>query len=177
MFAVILPAAGTGSRFGGDKLLADLAGKSVLQRSVRLFTQRADVSHIVVVTSADRIETYSAHLGAEGERVAWVEGGAQRWQSVLNGLRYLAGVFAALPEDKRPGYVGVHDAARPLCLQGVIDRAFGAAVVHGGGLPCVPEPATLKRGSSGVGAEKMVVEMRQSCVIAGVADGLFCRTN
>lgn len=138
-FAVILPAAGSGTRFGGDKLLVDLCGQSVLQRSVRLFTSRADVTHVVVVTAAARMEAYRDHLGTDASKVALVAGGAQRWQSVLNGLRHLA----TLPD--MPAWVGIHDAARPLCPKEVIDAAFAATVKHGAGLPCVAEPATLKR--------------------------------
>jgi len=138
-FAVILPAAGAGSRFGGDKLLADLAGQSVLQRSLRLFTARPDVTHIVLVTAPKRIAPYRAHLAADAQRLAFVPGGTQRWQSVLNGLRHLA----TLPD--MPAYVAIHDAARPLCPQQVIDDAFHSTALHGAGLPCVAEPATLKR--------------------------------
>ena len=147
-FAVILPAAGSGSRFGGDKLLVDLAGQSVLRRSVRLFTSRADVSHIVLVTTAERMAPYREHLAGEARRVAFVAGGAQRWQSVLNGLRHLAGLADV------PAFVGIHDAARPLCPKEVIDEAFASTVAQGAGLPCVAEPATLKRR----GAEGCVVE-------------------
>jgi len=143
-FAVILPAAGTGTRFGGDKLLVDLCGLTVLQRSVRLFTRRQDVTHVVVVTGQDRLAAYREHLSREiqeagANRVEIVLGGAQRWQSVLNGLKHLAG----LPD--MPAWVGIHDAARPLCPTEVIDEAFAATVKHGAGLPCIPEPATLKR--------------------------------
>jgi 2-C-methyl-D-erythritol 4-phosphate cytidylyltransferase len=147
-FAVILPAAGSGTRFGGDKLLVDIGGRSVLQRSVRLFTQRADVALVVVVTGAERIAAYREHLGEDGGKVAFVVGGAQRWQSVMNGLKYVAGLADA------PAFVGVHDAARPLCPQEVIDEAFASTVKHGAGLPCVAEAATLKRrGSDGCVAE------------------------
>jgi len=147
-FAVILPAAGAGSRFGGDKLLAGLAGQSVLQRSLRLFTSRPDVTHIVLVTAPERIAPYRAHLLADSPRVAFVPGGAQRWQSVLHGLRHLT----TLPD--MPAYVAIHDAARPLCPQQVIDDAFRSTVAHGAGLPCLPEPATLKRR----GADGLVIE-------------------
>ena len=147
-FAVILPAAGAGSRFGGDKLLSDLAGRSVLQRSVRLFTSRAEVTHLVVVTGKERIAAYREHLKEESGRVDFVIGGAQRWQSVLHGLRHLA----TLPD--MPAWVGIHDAARPLCPKEVIDEAFASTVAHGAGLPCLAEPATLKRR----GADGLVIE-------------------
>jgi len=147
-FAVILPAAGTGNRFGsGDKLLVDLAGRSVLQRSVDLFASRQDLSHVLVVTAPDRIPAYRNHLLPNlatplAAKLAFVPGGQHRWQSVLNGLRHLASLPAA------PEFVAIHDAARPLCPQFVIDDAFRTTRERGGvgaALPCVPEPATLKR--------------------------------
>lgn len=161
-FGVVIPAAGTGHRFsagggggagGGDKLLVDLAGRSVLQRSLGLFAGRADVGRIVIVTGPERIEPYREHVlpaleAQAAEKVEIVVGGQHRWQSVLNGLRHLAGGKLV------PEFVGIHDAARPLCPQAVIDAAFRSTVDHGAGLPCVPEPATLKRR----GADGNVVE-------------------
>jgi len=143
-FAVILPAAGSGTRFGGgNKLLTDIGGKSVLQRSVGLFASRADVGIIAIVTAAERFDSYQEHLlGAkviEQERLAFIEGGRERWESVLFGLRVLAG------RKDVPRFVAVHDAARPLTPAEVIEEAFRVTVERGAALPCVPEPATLKR--------------------------------
>jgi 2-C-methyl-D-erythritol 4-phosphate cytidylyltransferase len=156
-FGVVIPAAGTGTRFGGgDKLLVDLNGRSVLQRSVGLFAGREDVTQIVVVTGGERVEVYRAHLAGvllprEAVKVAFVVGGQQRWQSVLNGLRHLAEGAAG---REVPACVAIHDAARPLCPPEVIGEAFAAAAAYGAGLPCVLEPATLKRrGADGNVAE------------------------
>ncbi len=141
-FGVILPAAGTGTRFGGgDKLLASVGGRSVLQRSVALFAGRADVSEIVIVTATERFGVYREHLAEAVKNVAFVPGGRERWESVLNGLTHLAGGGLKPP----PEFVAIHDAARPLCPVAVIDEAFTAAAQTGGALPCVAEPATLKR--------------------------------
>ncbi len=141
-FALVLPAAGSGSRFGpADKLLVDLAGRSVLQRAVGLFAGHPAVGWLVVMTSRDRLEAYRDHLAgvAQGVPLLMVEGGQERYQSVMHGLRALVAVAEA------PRYVAVHDAARPLTPRSVIDAAFAAARSHGAALPCLPEPATLKR--------------------------------
>ncbi len=52
-FAVILPAAGTSSRFGADKLNQTLAGKSVIHRSIAAFFDRSDVELIVIAHSSE----------------------------------------------------------------------------------------------------------------------------
>ncbi len=154
-FAVLLPAAGSGSRFqkeagtppgGGtapDKLLADLAGRSVLQRAVSLFANRPDVPLIAIITSPHRFDAYEEHLLTSNtlprNRLTFVEGGRERWESVLFGLRHLAG------RSNPPQFVAIHDAARPLTPLAVIDEAFRTTVEKGAALPAIPEPATLKR--------------------------------
>ncbi len=108
-FAVILPAAGSGTRFGesggaGDKLMVDIRGQSVLQRSVGAFARRADVSLIVIVTSPERFEVYREHLSEMGgERLVFVPGGRERWESVLFGLRALAGLDGKEGGGRRRG--------------------------------------------------------------------------
>lgn len=151
-FAVVLPAAGSGKRFGGgDKLLADLGGCSVLQRAVGLFARRPEVAQIVLVTGRERLEAYQEHLMPSIKKwkslaeLKLVEGGRERWESVLLGLRAVR---------KGIAYVAVHDAARPLTPQTVIDAAFAGAVSVGGSVPCLAEPATLKR----VGTDQRVSE-------------------
>ena len=147
-FAVLLPAAGSGARFqkeGGhpDKLLADIAGRSVLQRAVSLFATRPDVSLIAIITSPHRFDAYEEHLLTSNtlprERLTFVEGGRERWESVLFGLRHLAG------RNSPPHFVAIHDAARPITPPSVVDEAFRTAVEKGAALPAIPEPATLKR--------------------------------
>ena len=146
-FALILPAAGSGTRFGaGDKLLVSLAGRSVLQRSVALFADRDDIAQIVIPTAPDRFDAYRELLASciVPGRLTFVPGGSERWQSVHNGLR---AVHAKIP------FVAIHDAARPLTPQSVIDAAFQGAVATGGSVPVVLEPATLKR----IGPDEKVV--------------------
>lgn len=142
-FAVVIPAAGSGTRFGGgDKLLAGVCGRNVLQRSVGLFARRADVAQVVVVTAATRFAAYRDFLESviAADRLTLVEGGKERWQSVINGLA------AVRPEIT---FVAVHDAARPLTPVEVIDAAFRGAVAVGGAVPVLVEPATLKRVAPG----------------------------
>ncbi len=138
-FTVILPAAGNSTRFAaGDKLLVDIAGLTVLQRAVRLFTRRADVAAIIVATGEDRRDVYREHLQSVlyGKPLHVLSGGAERWESV----------YKALSSGKvETPYAAVHDAARPITPAEVIDGAFAGAILHGAALPVLAEPATLKR--------------------------------
>ena len=65
--AAILVAAGSSSRMDGqDKLLAELGGMTVLERSALAFEQNDRISELVVVTRADRLDEISKLLDARG---------------------------------------------------------------------------------------------------------------
>jgi 2-C-methyl-D-erythritol 4-phosphate cytidylyltransferase len=138
-FAIILPAAGRSIRFGGNrgKLLEILAGEPVLRHSVRAFLRRSDVGQLIIAAPTDDVSMLSDALGAEARdpRIHFCRGGGCRAESVRNALREV------LPEL---GWVAVHDAARPLVSQEVIDRTFAAAREHGAAVPAMPVALTIK---------------------------------
>ena len=138
-FAIILPAAGRSVRFGGarGKLLESLAGEPVVRHAVRAFLRRDDVGSVVVATAADDASLLTEALGSEANdpRLQFCGGGDNRAQSVRNALN-------AVPAEIR--WVAVHDAARPLVSQEVIDRAFAAARQHGAAAPALPVALTIK---------------------------------
>ena len=139
-FAIILPAAGRSVRFGGarGKLLELLAGEPVLRHSARAFLSRADVAEIIIAAPQDDFSTLLEALGAEGRdpRVRFCRGGENRAQSVRNALTEVS------PDLD---WVAVHDAARPLVSQELIDRTFAAARQHGAAVPALPVALTIKQ--------------------------------
>ena len=140
VFAVILPAAGRSSRFGGKekKPYVNLDNTAVWLRTANLFANRADVVQTILVISPDDRELvlrrYSANLMFLGVKV--VDGGAERFQSVANALAELK------PEAD---FVAVHDAVRPCAPAALIDAVFAAAVKHGAAVPGLAVADTLKR--------------------------------
>lgn len=113
---VIVVAAGSGSRFGGAKQYAPLAGRRVVDWSIDAARSVAD-GVVLVVAPADAGE-------AEPAVDVVVAGGASRSESVRNGL-------AAVPADA--GVVLVHDGARPLAshalFRSVVDAVLAGAQV------------------------------------------------
>ena len=126
--AIVL-AAGKGSRMNSDvpKQYLTLLGKPVLFYSLQAF-EKSDVDEIILVTGSGEQEYCKKEIVEKYHfnKVAHiVEGGAERYHSVHHGL--LA--------TKNVDYVMIHDGARPLISEEVINKAIetvketGACVV------------------------------------------------
>lgn len=134
----IIVAGGSGLRFGSRKQFADLAGRSVLQRSV---DAAATVSAgLVIVVPEDSVDT--TNVEAEGVNLVVVAGGSSRAESVRAGL-------AAVADDART--VLVHDAARPLASPALF-RSVVAAVADGAKavVPGISVADTIRNRTGGV---------------------------
>ena len=141
--AAVIVAGGSGSRFGGDKMMADLGGMPVLVRSMLAFERSAAVRAIVVSARADMTEQVK-DLGrkyAVSKLTAVVPGGDTRAKSCL------AGVLAVPPEAE---LIAIHDGARPLVPEAVITDALWTAYRHTAALPAVPVRDTVKVAAAGV---------------------------
>lgn len=140
-FAVIIPAAGRSSRFGGmeKKPFVSLDGRPVWQRAAEPFWSRDDVERVYVVISPDdRADFLRRFQGliAFVEKIKLVDGGAERFESVANAL-------ALVPPDVP--LVAVHDAVRPLVTSALITEVVRAAEEHGAAMPATPVADTLKQ--------------------------------
>jgi 2-C-methyl-D-erythritol 4-phosphate cytidylyltransferase len=139
---VILPAAGTSSRFGGDrnKLVQILCDKPVIVHALGVFLARSDVRQVIIAAGDDSDVARQHHPAwlelLRDPRVRRVPGGATRAHSVLQALRAI---------DDQVQWVAVHDAARPLISQELIDRTLELAMQHGAAVPALPVALTIKR--------------------------------
>lgn len=116
----IIVAGGSSARFGKDKLNEQLFGKSVLQHSVDVFTNIADM--VIVV-------------GQQVDGTLFAEGGETRFQSVANGIK-------ALPNNAS-GVVAIHDGARPFITREFVERLYVEAEKYGSAVPCLQETDTV----------------------------------
>lgn len=133
--AVVIPAGGAGRRMGRTrKPFLELDGVPLLERSLEPFLARRDVRWVVVAVPVDIASAPPAWL-IRDDRVVVVAGGAERTDSVRNGLR-------AVPDEA--DVVVVHDAARPLVSGEIIERCIDAAVRGGSVIAAVPVVDTLK---------------------------------
>ena len=130
-FAAVLPAGGLGKRMGGNipKQLMVLGGKPVYRYSLETFLKMDEIAEVVMAVPADWKDHFEKEIfdsersGKFADLIARkmkiVVGGAERWQSVENGVN-------ALTSDAE--YVLVHDVARPFVSEEIIREANAQAV-------------------------------------------------
>jgi 2-C-methyl-D-erythritol 4-phosphate cytidylyltransferase len=136
-FALIVPAAGSGSRSGSSmpKQYVPLLGVPMLRHTLERFHRFAACLEIVVAIDAEfRSEAEQCVEGLD--RVMLTEGGTERQHSIANAIARLR---------SHASIVLVHDAARPCVSHQLIERVVQAAAEHGAVLPVMPINDTVKQ--------------------------------
>ncbi len=139
----LVPAAGSGARFGAEvpKQYLPLAGQPVLHHTLTALLACKRIEQVWVVLPPGDAWWSAGRWPELGQRVEPLFcGGASRAQSVANGLAALAPLVAA--DD----WVLVHDAARPCVTEQSLEslcRELADDPV--GGLLAMPVADTLKR--------------------------------
>ena len=140
----IVPAAGSGQRFGGatPKQYADLMGQPMLLVTLGRLLRHPQIAGAVVALAADDAHWPGIDRLCD-KPLRTVIGGASRAESVKRALAALPGSVAA--ED----LVVIHDAARPLLAPGDLTRVLERAAQHPvGAVLGVRLADTLKRVAS-----------------------------
>lgn len=137
---IIIPAAGSGQRFGGGlpKQYRLLGGIPVIVRTVAALLAACEHSPVVVAVDV-RWASYAKRLFADvglAERVAIINGGSTRQESVSNALEHPAAGDAEL--------IIVHDAVRPFVSPPLLRRVLDGAEREGAAVPVVPPKDTVK---------------------------------
>jgi 2-C-methyl-D-erythritol 4-phosphate cytidylyltransferase / 2-C-methyl-D-erythritol 2,4-cyclodiphosphate synthase len=137
----LIVAAGRGERLGGGvpKQYRLLGGKPVLRWAVESLLGHPAIKALRVVVGKDQQELAAAALGGL-EVGAFIEGGAERADSVRAGLDALGGEA-----------VLVHDAARPFCPPAVVDRLVAQLEFFDGAAPVLAVGDTLARAGGSLG--------------------------
>ena len=127
---VIVPAAGTGSRFGGalPKQFQQLDGKPLVQHVIERFLIDDDVTRVIVPVAELLLASVK-----NSDRVTFVAGGATRQESVMRGV--------AEADDAE--LIAIHDAARPLFSAAIFHAVIDAAREVGVSLPVIPVTDTI----------------------------------
>jgi len=141
----ILPAAGMGTRMGGEtpKQFLDLDGTPILLHTLRRLASCELITEIILATRADEIAKLDDRCRQEKFHQSFrvVKGGATRQESVAAALEHVS-------DDTE--LVAVHDAVRPFVTREQITRVIeearkcGAAIL---GIPAMDTVKEVKRAS------------------------------
>lgn len=153
---LVIPAAGSGTRFGASlpKQFVALAGVPIIVRTLQVIEQTSVVQNVVIAAASDFHATI-AHLKQEyhlTKITAVIEGGKERQDSILNALQTSACAAAEV--------ILVHDAVRPFITPDFVQHIVEAAWQHGAAIPGLMPKETIKEMSE-VGTVRTTHERSQ----------------
>jgi 2-C-methyl-D-erythritol 4-phosphate cytidylyltransferase len=138
--AVVVPAGGVGTRFGGriPKQFLTLQRVPVVAKTIGHFARHPAVTAIVVAAPEAHVERMRRALSSIRRRASLtvVPGGRTRQDSVWLAVQ-------AVPDEAE--LIVVHDAVRPLITRRLIDAVVGAAAASGAAICALPIAETVKR--------------------------------
>jgi 2-C-methyl-D-erythritol 4-phosphate cytidylyltransferase/2-C-methyl-D-erythritol 2,4-cyclodiphosphate synthase len=139
------------SSANGPKQYAPLLGSTVIEWSLSALLAEPRIEGIVVVLAADDLRFEEIATVLPGSKLVTAIGGASRQESVLNGLRALAGRAAG------GDWALVHDAARPCLTSGdlaaLIDAVQAGDAAVEGAVLAAPIVDTVKRERGGIAVD------------------------
>ena len=142
--SAVVAAAGSSTRMEGqDKMFAELNEIPVLARTLLALEACAMIHEIVVVTQSGLIPQV-AQLCQDFQitkTAKVVAGGESRTHSVLNGVNACSG---------QAEVIAIHDGARPLVTQSVLEEAIRKGAQTGAAAPAVAMKDTVKQAEQGI---------------------------
>ena len=143
----VIPAAGSGTRMGGDipKIILPIGGIPVIVRTltaISSFAERQDglAVHIVLVTNDDLMPKLKQMCGRSfpDMDITYTLGGASRTESVYNGIK-------AISDADDTDAVLIHDGARCLVTPDDIEAVVEGLKDHAVSCSATPVKDTLKK--------------------------------
>ena len=136
---IIIVAGGTGTRMRTKtaKQFLIIKGLPLMWWTLRRFYEAlpdAPISLVLHESLFDEFRRLEIEYGPSGV-THLIQGGAERFHSVLNGL-------ITLPDD---GLVAIHDAVRPFPSVALIRNTFDIAGLHGSAIPTVPLKDSIRK--------------------------------
>jgi len=156
-FAAVLPAGGLGKRMGGNipKQLMQIKGKAIYRYCLETFLNMEEISEVVMAVPVDWKSHFEDELfggnpnvnsgvgvltAEQSAKLKIVVGGAERWQSVQNGVNALS---------SSAEYALVHDVARPFISEEIIREVCSTLIEKGSCLVAKPAIDTIKIAADG----------------------------
>ena len=135
--SAVVVAAGSGTRFGCDKMFVPLSGVPVLAYSLATLENCSYITEIIVVSELNKI-TDVAELCKQYKinKVSKIVcGGATRLESALSGISEV---------NDNSNLIAIHDGARPLVTKSIVESTIEAAFKFKAAIPGVSTKDTVK---------------------------------
>ena len=136
----VIVAAGSGTRFGEDKIFMEIEKKPIWYYSAQAFQLAERVDEIVMVVKEERIKQILEQKEIFGLNKIKniVVGGNERCESVRNAINLMS--------KDRTNLLLIHDGARPLVSENLINKCIVEADICGAVVPGILVRDTIKRG-------------------------------
>ena len=137
--SAIIPAAGSGSRFGEEKQFKILNGRPLWAYTLDPFIKSSLINEILFIVPETYINTVQSSesfiIASKKKEIKVIPGGPKSTDSVLNGL---------YSTKKTNGLVCIHDAARPFIRQSFITETVNSCKDFDGAVLAIPSVDTVK---------------------------------
>lgn len=140
MNIALVLAAGSGTRMNNaqPKQFMLVKDKPLFLYSVEAFQNNKDIDAIVIATNGESIDLVKGYTKGLNKVISVIKGGETRQQSVYNGLKEIE-KFIKNPKD----LVLIHDSARPLVSQRIIDENIALGKEFGAVDTVIPASDTI----------------------------------
>ncbi len=135
-----------------NKMLLEIMGKTVIERSVEAFLEISDIDELIIAAREQELETYIELF--DDERITFVIGGATRQESVKNAVETI----------EEAELIVIHDGARPFIRPEDIENTVRAAKEYGAAAVGVPVKDTIKV----IDGDKFVVDTPERSTLFAV---------
>ena len=137
--SAIIPAAGSGSRFGEEKQFKILRGRPLWAYTLDPFIKSSLINEIVFIVPETYINTVQSSesfiIASKKKEIKVIPGVPKRTDSVLNGL---------YSTKKTNGLVCIHDAVRPFIRESFITETVNSCKDFDGAVLAIPSVDTVK---------------------------------
>ena len=140
--SAIIPAAGSGKRFGEKKQFKEINGKPLIYYTLAPFFESTVIDDIVVPVQKNDMDEVASIIDSitMKKKVNIIEGGNTRQDSIHNALSQI---------NNRTHFVCVHDAARPFITKGLIEKVIRSLKDYDAAIVGYKSTDTLKKVSNG----------------------------
>ena len=144
--AIVL-SAGRGKRMHAsvEKQYIELYKRPVIYYTLEIFQSSSIIDDIVLVVGKGQEEEVYEKIVRKyhfSKVKAVVEGGAERYASVWNGLQAIAD--GRIGEESKTGYVFIHDGARPFVTENILRRGYDTVCKCRACVAGMPSKDTIK---------------------------------